>query len=55
MNDSARYLTGRIAEGLGLREAAEETYSAIAHPKIESGDAAYDLAQIRLRAMRQDK
>jgi len=55
INDSAKYLMGRIAEGIGLNETAEKLYSALAKPKIETGDAAYDLAQIRLKIMHQAK
>jgi hypothetical protein len=55
INDSARYLMGRIAEGIGLRECAIQLYSAVVKPKIDTGDAAYDLAQIRLRIMLQAK
>jgi len=37
-----------IAEGIGLRESAEQLYSAVVKPKIDTGDAAYDLGQLRL-------
>jgi hypothetical protein len=46
---------GRIAEGIGLNETAEQIYRAITKPKIETGDDVYDLAQIRLKIMRQAK
>ena len=52
INDAARYLMGRIAEGLGLRETATETYDAIAKPKVDTGDDVYALAQVRLKALR---
>jgi len=55
MTDAARYLVGRIAEGIGLRDTAQETYSAIARPKVEAGDSVYDLAQIRLKVMHQNQ
>ncbi len=55
INESAQYLMGRIAEGIGLRETAEKFYSAIAKPKVDGGDAAYDIAQIRLKVMGQAK
>jgi len=51
INGSAQYLMGRIAEGLGMRETAEKFYSALTPPKINMGDDAYDLAQIRLKIM----
>jgi tetratricopeptide (TPR) repeat protein len=53
INVSAQCLMGRIAEGLGLKETAERTYSAIPKPKTDVGDSAYDLAQIRLKVMSQ--
>jgi len=46
---------GRIAEGIGLNQTAEQIYTAIAKPKMETGDDVYDLAQIRLKVMRQAK
>jgi tetratricopeptide (TPR) repeat protein len=52
INDSAWYVEGRIAESLGLKEAAMEIYSKIARPPRPIGDAAYDLAQVRLGVMR---
>jgi tetratricopeptide (TPR) repeat protein len=55
INDSAQYLMGRIAEGIGLTDTAEKFYSAMDKPKIDTGDAAYDLAQVRLRVMHQKK
>jgi tetratricopeptide (TPR) repeat protein len=51
INEPARYLIGRIAEGVGLRETAEQFYSTVAKPRIESGDDVYDLAQIRLKVI----
>ena len=51
INASAQYLMGRIAEGLGMPEIAEKFYSALSKPKVDSGDDAYDLAQIRLKIM----
>ncbi len=51
--DSSRYLMGRIAEGLGLRETAEQFYSAVAQAKIESGFTSHDLSQIRIKVMGQ--
>jgi len=55
IDGAARYVIGRIAEGLGLRETAEESYSAIARPKLDGGDDVYDLAQVRLKIMQQAK
>ncbi len=52
INDSAWYVEGRIAESLGLKEAAIEIYSKISRPPRPIGDAAYDLAQVRLGVMR---
>jgi tetratricopeptide (TPR) repeat protein len=47
ISDSVWYLEGRIAEGLGMKEAAVEIYSKITKPERLTGDGAYELAQIR--------
>jgi hypothetical protein len=44
-------LIGRIAEGGGLNEIAEQNSTAISKPEIETGDAANDPAQIPLNVM----
>jgi tetratricopeptide (TPR) repeat protein len=51
INVSARYVLGRLAEQLGLADAATAIYTGIPRPKIDIGDDAYDLAQIRLKVM----
>ena len=52
VNDSASYLVGRIAEELGLLDLATDIYSKIPKPKVPTGDAAYDIAQLRLKIVR---
>jgi tetratricopeptide (TPR) repeat protein len=51
------YAFGRIAEQYGEREVALAYYSRVSRPKYVSGihDSAYDLAQVRLQALRSEK
>jgi tetratricopeptide (TPR) repeat protein len=51
VNSSAQYLMGRIAEGLGLADAAAELYRRIPAPEHDFGETVYGLAQVRLDAM----
>jgi tetratricopeptide (TPR) repeat protein len=51
INDSAWYLEGRIAEGLGMTDIATGIYANIKRPERLTGDGAYELAQVRLRAL----